>query len=282
MTSPTIVRKSTSTGVPPLRPYLSEVWRYRAFIIRWSQADVKARNLETMLGRLWHVLNPLLFGAIYFVFTGIIAGSFGGLEKLAFIVGNLYVWLFFAGIISTGVGSITSGAGGLLAQTAVPRLVMPLSVTLTSMNLFLRSLIAYVPIHFIGSRSFHAELLILPVLTFLTAVIALGISLLFAVLNVYLKDTSRLLPHFLRLWLYLSPVIWLYEKADGDGVESLARLNPMYSGMKLWTICLGGKDGRSDASFIQELLSFSLWSVVLFVLGVLFFTAKEDNFAIRS
>ncbi|HJS71779.1 MAG TPA: ABC transporter permease [Acidimicrobiia bacterium] len=282
--SPTITRRATRTGIPPLGHYLSEAFRYRTFAIYWSKADIKARNFETVLGRLWHFLNPFLFGVIYFIFVGIISG--GGLndtERLAFIVANLYVWTYFSTIITTGVGSVQSGGGGLTGQSAIPRVVLPFASMLTAGNLFLRSLIAYVPLHVIAQRGLHWEMLWLPVLLLVTGMFGLGIALLLAVGNVYFRDVSRLLPHFLRLWLYLSPAIWAYTRLIGDGtLETLAQLNPMYWGMTAWTIGFGGQLSAEGPSMTTTMLVFTGWAVAALVVGFLTFVSREDEFAIRN
>ena len=272
--------------MPPLRQYLAEAWRFRTFAIHWSRADLKSRNFDTWFGRIWNVLNPLLFGLIYFVFVGIIAG--GGLnqvERLGFIVGNLYVWLFFNATVATGVGSIQSGAGGVLAQSAIPRVILPVASTITAASLFARSLIAYVPIHFATGRGIHIEMLWLPLAFVVTAIFGFGLALLLAVANVYLRDVSRLLPHMLRLWLYLSPVIWEFTRLgtqDSEMLADLGRLNPMYHGMVVWTIAFGGNLEGSDESIPISLLIFSGWAVATLAAGFLLFTSREDDFAIRN
>lgn len=279
--APLLTRRSTRSGIPPLRDYLREAWRFRTFAVYWSKADVKARNFDTWFGRVWHFINPLLFGLIYFVFVGILAGGLGDTERLAFIIANLYVWLFFSTTITSGVSSI-QGGGGVLAQSAIPRAVMPAASTLTSANLFLRSLVAYVPIHFAAGRTLHIEVLWIPVLLALTALLALGLAMLLAVLNVYLRDVSRLLPHMLRLWMYLSPVIWEYTKLNEGGFERLARYNPMYSAMTAWTIAFGGPLPDSQTSMTTAILVFSLWAIGTAVVGFLVFVSREDEFAIRN
>jgi ABC-type polysaccharide/polyol phosphate export permease len=285
-TAPVLTRRATRSGIPPLRQYLAESWRFRAFAVHWSRADVKARNFDTLFGRVWNVLNPLLFGVIYFVFVGIIAG--GGLDQLdrfGFIVGNLYVWLFFNATVTNGVGSIQSGAGGVLAQSAIPRVVLPAASAISASSLFVRSLIAYVPIHFITGRGVHLELLWLPLAFVATAIFGLGIALLLAVANVYLRDVSRLLPHLLRLWLYLSPVIWQFTRLGAQGsdlVERLGRANPMYHAMVVWTVGFGGDLPGSEESIAASMLMFSVWAVGALVAGFLLFTSREDEFAIRN
>ncbi len=282
-TEPPISRRTTTLGLPPLRDYLSEAWRYRTFAWYWSKADIKARNFETVLGRVWHVLNPLLFGLIYFIFVGILSGGLGDAERLALIVGNLYVWMFFSGTITTGVGTIQNASGGLLSQSAIPRVVLPTASAISSINLFLRSLIAYVPIHFLAGRGIHLEMLWIPVLIVITAFFGLGLSLLFAVLNVYVRDVSRLLPHALRLWLYLSPVIWAYTQVLGPStLETLARINPLYSGMAAWTIAFGGSLDPTGPSIVGLIAVFAAWSVGSLLVGFLIFVAREDEFAVRN
>ena len=69
--SPLIVRKATRSGLPPLTDYLREAYRFRTFALYWSKGELKSRNYDTLLGRLWHYLNPFLFGLIYFVFVGL-------------------------------------------------------------------------------------------------------------------------------------------------------------------------------------------------------------------
>lgn len=278
---PTISRRATRTGVPQLGHYLSEAFRYRTFAIYWSKADLKSRNFETVLGRLWHFLNPLLFGIIYFIFIGIISGDMGNLERLGFIVGNLYVWTYFNTIITTGMGSVQGGGGGVAAQSAIPRVVLPFASTLTAANLFLRSLVAYVPIHFIAGRGLHWEMLGLPILIVITGVFGFGLALLFAVVNMYFRDVSRLMPHLLRLWLYLSPAIWAYTRVAGDGiVDTLAKLNPMYWGMTAWTIGFGGPL-IDKPSYWVTIAVFAAVAVVSLGIGFFTFISREDEFAIR-
>lgn len=281
---PILTRRATKSGIPPLRQYLTEALRFRTFAFEWSKADVKSRNFDTRFGQAWNVINPLLFGLIYFVFVGIVSG--GGLDdsaRLAFIIGNLYVWTSFSAAVTTGAGSIQGGAGGVMAQSAIPRIVLPAASALTAGNLFLRSLIAYIPIHFIGERGFHIEILWMPVLLVLTGLFAFGLAMLFAVLNVYIRDVSRFLPHVMRLWLYLSPVIWEYTKlSDSGGLELLGRLNPMYPCFTAWTIAFGGPFEGGGQSIITSTGIFAIWAFAVFVVGFLFFVSREDEFAVRN
>lgn len=242
---------------------------------------MKAKNFDTLFGRTWHVINPFLFGLIYFVFVGIIGGGgFSDTGRLTLIVGNLYVWLFFAATISTGVGAVQSGAGSILSQSSIPSLVLPLSSTITATNLFARSLIAYVPLHILADRGLHLEMFWLPYLVLLTALSGLGIALLLALLNVFLRDVSRLLPHALRLWMYLSPVIWEYTRVLDS--PQIARFNPMYPALTAWTMAFGGSLDPDGPSMLSQVGWFSLWTLFVLFIGMFVFIAREDEIAIRN
>lgn len=280
---PLLTRRAGRLGLPPLDQYLAEALHYKTFAYHWSKADIKARNFETFLGRVWLVLNPFLFGVIYYIFVGIIGGGgLGSAERLAFIVGNLYVWGLFSGTISAGAGSIQGGAGGILAQSAIPRIILPFASTLTSVQLFLRSMLAYIPLHVVGMRGVHVEMLWIPLLIPLTALFGFGISLIVAVVNVYFRDTSRLLPHLLRLWLYLSPAIWQYTRVLSDStLDTLARYNPAFPIMTAWTIALGGPlaDSPNMASMVIQI---AVWTLVVLVVGFVTFVSREDDFVVRN
>lgn len=281
--TPTISRRATRTGLPQLGLYLAEAWRYRTFALYWSKAEIKSRNFETAMGRWWHFINPLLFGLIYYIFIGILSGDMNNTARLAFIVGNLYVWTYFSTIITTGMGSVQGGSGGgVTAQSAIPRVVLPFASALTATNLFVRSLVAYVPIHFIANRGLHWEMLLLPVVAILTAIFGFGLSLLLAVTNVYFRDVSRLVPHLLRLWLYLSPAIWAYTRLNGEGIwETLAQLNPMYWGMTAWTIGFGGPLAPQP-NYLTTIAIFAGCAALALVVGFLTFVSREDEFAVRD
>jgi len=279
-----LVRRATRSGLPPLGNYLRETYRFRTFALRWSAGERKALHFETFLGRVWHFLNPFIFGLIYFVFVGILsAGGGRGISRLAFIVSNLYVWLFFTTIISSAVNSVKSGGGGVLANSSIPRVIIPIASTVTAANYFIRSIITYIPLHLLAKRGLHVEMLAIPLLIILTCLFGFGLGLIFATLNVYIRDVSRLLPHFLRLWLYLSPGIWEYTRVLGDGtIQAFARLNPMFSGMTSWTLALGGSLDPTGPTILGQLGIFAIWSVAMAIAGFLFFVSREDEFAVRN
>jgi len=67
------------SSLPPLRPYLKDFWRRREFATELSKFTDKAEYLDSKLGNVWLVLNPLFLALIYFLLVTIIQGGRGGL-----------------------------------------------------------------------------------------------------------------------------------------------------------------------------------------------------------
>ena len=102
--------------------------------------------------------------------------------------------------------------------------------------------------------------------------------MLFATMQVYFRDTVNFLPYFIRIWLYLSPVLWTAESfaQSHEKYLRLAEANPLFPIFGVWDDALTG-----HAPSLVQLLVGTLWGVGTFVLGGLFFMSREREFAVR-
>ena len=64
-----------SIGLPPLRPYVRELWRRREFAFEMARTSLRAQHFDTVVGQLWLVLNPLLLACVYFLLVDIIGAA---------------------------------------------------------------------------------------------------------------------------------------------------------------------------------------------------------------
>src|SRR6476619_3762856 len=62
-------------GLPPIGPYLREAWRRREFAIELSRTNLREQHYETLFGKFWLVLNPLLLSLIYFILLDFVRGG---------------------------------------------------------------------------------------------------------------------------------------------------------------------------------------------------------------
>ena len=271
--------------LPPLIPYVKEFWRRRAFAIELSRFADKAEYLDSKLGKVWLVLNPLLLAFVYFLLVTVIRGgkNHNGISTLLHILIGLFFFYFAQNSISAGAQSITSG-GRLILNQAFPRALLPFSSTISAFQQFLPTLPVYFLI-LIGAKVFSSgaqvsgltiNLLWVPLLVVLVGVTGFGLALVFATMNVYFRDTNKLLSYFMRIWLYLSPVLWQPEMLHGWHRIALYvnPLGPILSAnSEVWI--------KGNSPQLSQMIGAVVWAIGALIIGGFFFTSRERDFAVR-
>ena len=271
--------------LPPLIPYIKEFWRRRAFAIELSRFADKAEYLDSKLGKVWLVLNPLLLAFVYFLLVTVIRGgkNHNGISTLLHILIGLFFFYFAQNSISAGAQSITSG-GRLILNQAFPLALLPFSSTISAFQQFLPTLPVYFLI-LIGAKVFSSgaqvsgltvNLLWVPLLVVLVGVTGFGLALAFATMNVYFRDTNKLLSYFMRIWLYLSPVLWQPEMLHGWHRIALYvnPLGPILSAnSEVWI--------KGNSPQLSQMIGAVVWAIGALIIGGFFFTSRERDFAVR-
>jgi teichoic acid transport system permease protein len=266
-------------GLPPVGPYVRELWRRREFATELSRSVLRGANTLTFFGQLWLVLNPLLLAGVYFLLISIVSGGTRGMDFFARLCAGLFVFYFVAGAMSSGAQSVVGG-GKLLLNTAFPRLLMPFSAVRTAFFRYLPTFPVLLVFHLLaGAPLGWGTLAALPFLG-LIVVFALGVSALFATLQVYFRDTSSFLPYVNRIWLYVSPIIWTIEEIPGrfqPYIEVVQFANPLHSLIGGYVEAL--VDGRVPD--LTTWLTAAGWAALALVVGSMYFMSREREFAVR-
>ena len=264
-------------GLPPLVNYFRELWHRRAFAVEMSKASMRGDYTSTFFGQAWLVLNPVLLAGVYYLLVTIIRGSH---DPALFL--HLTLALFAFNMVSTavtsGANSVTN-SGRLLINTAFPRLLIPLSVVRTAFFRFLPTIPVYLVFHLIFGTPWHPRMLLALYFLGTMVVFAFGLAAFFATLQVHFRDTSSFLPYFVRIWLYVSPVLWLPESVPNFGpvVTTCIQLNPMYSMLGGYTDLI--QEGVYPSTYMW--ISSAVWALGVGLIGCLFFISREREFAVH-
>jgi ABC-type polysaccharide/polyol phosphate export permease len=262
-------------GLPPIGPYVRELWRRREFALELSRTKLQSQHFDTALGKLWLVLNPMLLALVYFILVDILRRGHRPHAFFAHLVAGIFAYYFVSGAVRDGVKSVVSG-GKLVLNTAFPRTLLPLSTVITSFYRFVPTFLIYIPIHLISGLPVRpVDFWILPIVLCL-ALVAGGLSMFVAALQVYFRDVKSFLPYVLRVWLYASPVLY-YAYQVPDNYKWLLKANPIGSLLSAWGDVLQGGHAPRAADMLLGLA----WGVVLFIGGALFFMSRERDFAVR-
>jgi teichoic acid transport system permease protein len=273
-------------ATPPLIPYFKEFWERRAFALELARFADKAEYLESKLGKAWLILNPLFLSLVYFLLVTVLRGGANkntGLSTLAHILIGIFMFYFAQNIISDGAQSITSG-GRLILNQAFPRALLPFSSSVRAFGQFWPTIPTYFAVILIGKIFYpktqiplaNLNYLWAPLIIAALAITAFGLSLVFAVMNVYFRDTSKLLTYTTRIWLYGSPVLWRPEMLHGWH-RLFIYINPL--GPALAATSHVWIEGIAPSS--AELIGMALWIILAMAIGTYFFTSRERDFAVR-
>lgn len=262
-------------GLPPLVPYVRELWHRREFAAELSRAEMRSANTRTFFGQIWLVLNPLLLATVYFVLLFILSRRADGPAFFAHLTAGIFSFYFISGSISAGARSVVGG-GSLIANMAFPRLLMPMSAVRTAFFRLLPPLVVYLIIHAATGQPWTWRQLLALYFLGCMVVFACGAAALFATLQVYFRDTASFLPYFLRIWLYLSPILWFIEEVPGR-LAPFLKLNPLFPILGGYTDLL--VRGELPSAWIW--VAAPVWAVVVAVGGFLFFISRERDFAVR-
>jgi ABC-type polysaccharide/polyol phosphate export permease len=266
-------------GLPPLVPYFRELWHRRPFAAELSRATMRGANTATFFGQAWLLLNPLLLAGVYYMLVTIIRGNNDPALFLHLTLG-LFAFTFVTTAATSGATSITT-SGKLLINTAFPRLLMPLSTVRTAFFRFLPTYAVYLVFHLIFNRGYwHPRMLLAAYFLLMMVIFATGLAALFAAMQVYFRDLKNFLPYFMRIWMYLSPVLWMPEMLLGRfsrTLVTLVQVNPMYPMLTGYTDLL--QHGRMPPLYTWW--AAAAWALAAVTVGFLFFISREREFAVR-
>ena len=262
-------------GIPPLGPYVRELWRRREFAREMARTSLRAQHFNTVFGQLWLVLNPLLLACVYFLLVYILRSGSRGVDFFAHLLAGLFAYYFISDSIRLSVKSVTGG-GRLILNTAFPRALLPLSSVITALLRFLPTLVIYIPVHIIAGLAVGPHLLWIVPLIALMFVLAAGAAMLVSALQVYFRDVKNFLPYFLRVWLYASPVLY-YAHEVPEGIKWILAVNPLGGLLTAWSdVIVGGTGPEAEPMALA-----AAWAFGIFLVGFLFFVSREREFAVR-
>lgn len=205
---------------------LKELWRYRDLLYFLTWREISIRYKQTVLGFAWAVIQPLMTMVVFTVFLGRLARiPSDGIPYPVFSYLGLLPWTYFANAV-TRSGTSLVGNANLLSKVYFPRLLIPLSGTLSALVDFAVALLILFGLMLYYRVPFAASLLYVIPLTLLTAVAATGVGMWLSALNVQYRDVQHAIPFAIQLWMYATPVVYPASLVP-ERFRLVYALNPM-------------------------------------------------------
>jgi lipopolysaccharide transport system permease protein len=257
---------------------LRELWDYRDLIRMYVKRDIVTFYKQTVLGPLWFIIQPILTTVMFIFVFGRLAGiSTDGIPQPLFYFSGIIIWNYFADCLTRN-SKIFIENQGVFGKVYFPRLVVPLSITISNFVRFLIQLAIFLIIYFYyfftGANVVpNAYAFLFPLLIFVVAGLSLGFGIIFSSMTTKYRDLTFLLQFGVQLWMYITPIIYPLNSISA-GKQWMLQLNPMTSIIETFKY---GTMGTGVFSWGYLGYSF-IFMLGLITLGVLIFNKVEKGF----
>jgi teichoic acid transport system permease protein len=262
---------------PGLGQYLRQVWARRHFLVAFSNARMVSLYSRTRLGQLWQLLTPLLNAGVYLLLFGVLLNTSRGVDNfVAFLVIGVFIFSFSQRSVRHGADSVSSNLG-LIRALHFPRATLPLAYALTELQQFFGALVVMAGVVLITGEPLTLRWLLVPVAVALQSVFNAGVALIAARVVAQAPDINKVLPFFLRTWLYTSGVFYsipVHTAGAPRWVRLILEVNPAAVYIDLVRTALLSHHDPLPYSWPLAVA----WAVVALVVGFVFFWRAETRY----
>ena len=269
---------TSSSARQPVRDYLRELWQRRSFASALASGKKSAQYRDTVLGRLWQVLSPILSAIVYYFIFGVLLQTSKGVQNFpAFLIIGVFTFTFTQRVVTGGTRAIVNNRS-LIRAIHFPRAVLPLSVLIQEFGQQLVSLgILAIIVLLTGETVTWMWLLVIPI-TLMQTVFNAGVCMLVARWTAASRDVAQLIPFVIQTWRYLSGVMFSIPVFTADlapWVEKVLYLNPLTEYIELMRHAL-----LADYPAPPILWPLAAgWALVFLVVGFTVFYRAEESYS---
>lgn len=195
-----------------------------------TRREIRSRLINSSSGWLWLIVTPLLLLSVYGFVFGVIFNARvpEGLEMpfVAWLAVALWPWLAFSESLLKGSNAILQHAN-LVSKVALPRELLVLSSQSAAFVLHLFGYaVVLVAVQFLGTELTWQGLPYALLVLITLYLFALGLGLMLAAFQVYVRDLEQVLPTLLMFWFFMTPILYAPEILPAQMARWL-KLNPM-------------------------------------------------------
>ncbi|MEZ8929137.1 ABC transporter permease [Vibrio lentus] len=238
-----------------------------------TRKEIKVRYKNSFFGYLWSLANPLCFALIYYtafkVFMRVEIENY-----TQFLICGLFAWQWMANSITMNLFSYV-GNSQIIKKTCFPRSILPFStILMEGFNFFISIPIILLFLYFSDMAVyFKSYLLWIPVLSVIQIMIAYGLSLTLATLNLFFRDIERFVQLGLMMLFYATPILYI-ESMIPEEYQWLIDYNPLAKIAISWRNLF--LYGTVDIGYI---LSSLITGIVCMFVGSMVFNKLKYRFA---
>lgn len=258
---------------------LKEVWRYRDLLFLFVKRDFKAQYKQTVLGPLWHLIQPIFVTAVFLLLFGRIANiPTDGIPPVLFYMSGITIWNYFESCLTATSSTFVQNAS-IFGKVYFPRLILPLSTVVSNLIKFaIQFSLLLCVAAWVGFKSGHFYIsinwLLIPVLVAMMAGLGLGLGIIISSLTTKYRDFHLLLTFGVQLLLYTTPVAYPLSFLKDKPYAAWIAWNPLAPIVESFRCVFLG---AGELNITGLLYSAACIAVILFT-GIIVFNRVEKSF----
>ena len=259
---------------------MKEVWAYRDLMWLFVRRDFVAQYKQTVLGPLWHFIQPILTTIMFlFVFGRIARIPTDGIKpEFLFYLSGITIWNYFSTCLTSTSTTFTSNAH-IFGKVYFPRLVLPLSIVISNLIkfgiqllfLFIAMIYAYLSGY---SITINTSILLIPFLLIIMAGIGLGLGIIISSVTTKYRDFAILISFAIQLYMYATPIAYPLSYLKEKGYAWIVEINPLTPVVEAFRFALFGQGSFTIGSLFYS----TMFMTIIFFIGAIMFQKVEKTF----
>lgn len=256
--------------------YLRRIWDRRDFMFALPVEELRSSHRDTLLGNVWHLGNPLITAAVYYVIFGVVLSTNRGIDNYPlWLMVGVFAYGLTASTVLSGASSI-SQREGLMRSFRFPRAIVPIASSIGQLITFAFQLGVLAALAIGTGEGVSRRWLALPVVLVVHSALNFGGALVVARLNDTFRDVQQLIPFLFRLLQFTSGVMFSADRLTGSGnsaISTVVAYNPLIPLLNAYRWCFMGGSFDFGAS-----LRATVVAALLLVFGFRYFRAAEHRY----
>jgi lipopolysaccharide transport system permease protein len=258
--------------------HLRDLWRYRDLVMIFVWRDFVSQYKQTILGPLWHLIQPLFMTLLFTLVFGRVAKMpTDGVPPALFYMAGVTCWNYFAECLNRASGTFIQNAG-IFGKVYFPRLCVPVSIVISNVIKFgiqFALFLAFTALYYAKGTPIHPNALVLltPLLVLIMAALSLGLGIIVSALTTRYRDLHVLITFGVQLGMYATPIIYPISMISAK-YRWLVLANPMSALVETFRFAFLGCGDFAPWNLLYSGVS----TLIILFLGVVLFNHVERTF----
>jgi lipopolysaccharide transport system permease protein len=253
------------------------LFEYRGLIWNFVKRDISSKYVGSLLGLYWSVLNPIITLVVYILVFGVflkvrLPGTTSIWDFSLYFAAGFLPWIAFQSSVMRASSSIIDNKN-YIKKVPFPSEIFPIYTTISEFVNLLIGLAIYFFLFFILKGIPTIFILLLPLAILLQIIFTLSLAFFLSSGAVYFRDIPQILGAVFMIWFWLTPIAYTINLIP-EGFQWIVKLNPSYYMLEIYRDVIFY--GRFPE--LNILIPFLVFSIVMLILGFLFFQKTKRGF----